>query len=167
MRGDIEETLLLLSRAGVRFIVVGGVAVVLHGFLRLTADLDLVLDLDEENVLRAMNALESAGFVPRAPVKLSDFATAEVRRRWIDEKNLQVFSLWSSDRPGFEVDLFVEEPFDFNEAWSSAEAIVVQGAEVRIVSIDHLIAMKRTAGRPHDLEDIAALETLRRQGETR
>ncbi|HEX2251636.1 MAG TPA: hypothetical protein VHQ65_00040 [Thermoanaerobaculia bacterium] len=66
MAGDIEQVLKALGRAEVRYLVVGGVAVVLHGYLRATADLDLLLALDEVNVRRAVSALEALGYRPRA-----------------------------------------------------------------------------------------------------
>lgn len=93
MANDIEATLLLLAREKVRFLVVGGVAVVLHGYLRLTADLDIVLALDAENVARAVAMLEREGFEPRAPVALQEFRDSETRARWAGEENMQVFSL--------------------------------------------------------------------------
>ena len=61
MVGAIERVIIELNRQDVRFLVADGVAVVLHGYLRTTADLDLVVQLDKENVLRALRALESPG----------------------------------------------------------------------------------------------------------
>lgn len=161
MDGDIESTLTLLDRSGVRFVVVGGVAVVLHGYLRLTADLDLVVELEESNLSRAVSAFSSGGFEPRAPVRLADFADAANRRRWVSEKNMQVLSLWNRARPGFEVDLFVEEPFDFGTVYDRALRLPLGGGEIRIAALDDLIVLKRAAARPRDLEDVAALEALR------
>ena len=68
---------------------------VLHGHLRTTADLDLVVALDEGNARRAIRALESLGFRPRAPVPASQFADATARAGWIESKGLPVFSMWS------------------------------------------------------------------------
>lgn len=68
MVGDNERALQALNSAGVRYLVVGGVAVVLHGHLRTTADLDLVVQLERENVLKAVRALAGLGYRPRAPV---------------------------------------------------------------------------------------------------
>ena len=107
----------VLAKARVRYLVVGGVAVVLHGHLRVTADLDLVVDLEPGNALSATKALASLGYRPRAPVALDQFADATQRRRWIEEKGLTVFSLWSPAAPGTEVDLFVREPFAFGEVY--------------------------------------------------
>jgi len=160
MVGDIERVLTALNRQNVRYLVVGGVAVVLHGYLRTTADLDLVVQLESENVLRALRALASLGYRPRAPVTAEDFADESLRESWIREKNLQVFSFWSRDSPRLEVDLFVREPFDFDAAYASTKEIPLESAFVRVVPRQLLIEMKRRAGRPRDLEDIEALEAL-------
>jgi len=165
MIGPIERLLGELSTADVRYLVVGGVAVVLHGYLRTTADLDLVLDLRADNVRKAVRLFEHRGFRPRPPVPLSAFAEEETRRQWVVEKNLQVFSLWHPSISGLEVDLFVEEPFPFDEAWARAAFVQVGKILVPVVSIDDLIDMKRAAGRVRDAEDIDALLRLKERNE--
>ncbi len=149
-----------LDRAKARYVVVGGLAVVLHGHPRLTADLDLVVDLSPGEAIRAVAALSRLGMIPRAPVRASDFADPEARKRWVDEKGMRVFSMHDPRRPLVEVDLFVEPPLPFEELWARAEEIVLEGSPVRVACIEDLIAMKRRAGRAKDLEDIAALEVL-------
>lgn len=167
MLGDIERVLAALNEAGVRYLVVGGVAVVLHGHLRTTVDLDLVVHLVPENVLRAVRALGTLGYKPRAPVAIEDFVDAEVRARWIREKGLKVFSLWSGQIPRLQVDLFVEEPFDFEGASSRALRVPLGTTEAPLLSRDDLIAMKRAAGRHGDLADVEALEAIAKRGEPR
>src|SRR5947208_3476940 len=94
MASDIEELLNALNAEAVRYLIVGGVAVVLHGYARATFDLDLVIDLEPSNLDRALRIFSSRGFHPRPPVAIEAFADADLRRLWIDEKNLRVFSLW-------------------------------------------------------------------------
>ena len=62
---------------------VGGMAVVAHGYGRMTADIDLVVQLKRDNILKALEALAALGFHPRAPVKAEQFADEETRKRWI------------------------------------------------------------------------------------
>jgi predicted nucleotidyltransferase len=162
MARRFEPVLHALNDAGVRYLVVGGVAVVLHGYLRTTGDLDLVIELQPENLLRALDALERAGFRPRPPVPLRSFADPDTRRSWIETKNLRVFSLWHADLPGFEVDLFVEEPFDFDQAWERRVTVQLGGTNATVVSLADLLSLKRRAGRARDLEDVDALEALAR-----
>lgn len=165
MVGEIETVLEALHRAHVRYLVVGGVAVVLHGYLRTTADLDLVIQMDRENILRAIEALTGIGYRPRVPVDPESLADAEVRRQWIRDKGLMVFSLWSSAHPGLEVDLFVEEPFDFDQVYSRALRVPLERVEITLIALDDLLDLKRRAGRPLDLQDVAALESIRTEAE--
>ncbi len=159
--GSIETVLVALNAAKVKYLIVGGVAVVLHGHLRTTADLDLVVQLTPENSKRAIDALSSIGFTSRAPVPSVQFADAAVRASWISDKGLLVFSLWSPKHPGLEVDLFVEEPFDFDEAFARAISVDLDTTSAMVVSIADLIMLKRKANRPIDLADIEALEALK------
>lgn len=161
MIGEIEAVLGALNGARVRYLVVGGVAVVLHGYLRTTADLDLVLQLEQANVVRAMRALEALGYRPRAPVALEDFAAADKREAWMRDKGLVVFSLWSPAHATLEIDLFVAEPFDFDTVYSRAVRVPLERTEATLIGLEDLIALKKQVGRPRDAEDVAALEALR------
>lgn len=145
--------------------VVGGFATVLHGHARLTADIDLVVDLAPDEARKAVEALTSLGFRPRAPVDPLAFADPAVRQQWVREKGMRVFSLWNPANPMLEVDLFAAHPVDFEELWNRAEIIKLTQTEVRIASIRDLIRLKRLAGRPQDLADIEALENILRRRE--
>lgn len=160
MSGRVEWVLASLERARVRYLVVGGVAVVLHGYLRTTLDLDLVLQLEQTNVERALEALAGLGFQPQAPVPLSSFADPQIRETWLREKNMTVFSLWHPEHPGFAVDLFVQEPFDFDAVYRRALRVPLQTTEATVVSREDLVAMKKAAGRALDLDDVTALSEL-------
>jgi hypothetical protein len=164
MTGEIEAVLGALNGASVRYLVVGGVAVVLHGYLRTTADLDLVVQLERGNALRAMRALEALGYRPRAPVGIEDFAAAENREAWMRDKGLTVFSLWSPAHASLEIDLFVAEPFHFDAVYSRALRVPLERTEAPLIGLDDLIALKKQVGRPRDVEDVAALEALRDAG---
>jgi hypothetical protein len=156
---SVETILAALNEARVRYLVVGGLAVVAHGHVRFTADLDLVLDPDRASLHRAIEALTILGYRSRAPVPFSDFEKPEKRSEWIREKGLTVFSLFSATHPTTEVDLFVEPPFDFERTYAQAVRLDVgQDVSATFVSRETLLEMKRRAGRPQDLADIAGLE---------
>lgn len=161
-RRSIESIVHALDQAGVRYLIVGGVAVVAHGHVRFTADLDLVLDPDPEAMRRAVEAIRTLDYRPRAPVAFEEFADAAARRRWAEEKGMTVFSLASPQHRATELDLFLEPPFDFEACHARAAVIeLADGASATFVSRDDLIALKRVAGRPQDLLDVQALESLR------
>lgn len=150
-----------LCAADVPFIVVGGLAVVIHGYGRQTLDLDLVIRLEPGVIRRAFAALASLGYRPRVPVTVDEFADAQQRSTWIREKGMTVLNFHSDQHPETPIDLFVTEPFDFGQEHAAAMVDeIAAGAPLRIVSLPTLIAMKRTVGRPQDLADIAELASI-------
>lgn len=156
----LVDILRALRDADVSFVVVGGVAVVLHGHPRMTADLDLAVDLSVDNVRQTLDALEALGLVPRLPVATDQFADPEVRRRWVEERNMTVFSMHDPDDPRRVVDIFADPPIDFSALRRDAQVMDVGGTRVHVASRAHLIQMKKLAGRAQDLADIEALHAL-------
>lgn len=163
LRGLYDDVYVALHGADVRYVVVGGTAVVLQGHVRMTVDLDLVLDLTRDSVLAAVTALQGLGLRPRLPVRAEQFADPETRREWVEQRNLLVFSFFDPDDSLREVDLFATEPLPFDELHDQADVVALAGVPVRVASKDHLLIMKRAAGRPHDLGDIAALEAMQEE----
>ena len=149
-----------LDRADVRYVVVGGLAVVLHGRVRATVDVDLVIDLAAEPARRAMAALQGLGLRPRAPVDAVEFADVATRRDWIENKHMQVFSFYDPANALREVDVFMDYPIDLEDLVAEAATIDYDGRRVQIASLRHLIQMKLAAGRPQDLDDVARLQEL-------
>ncbi len=152
-----------LNRAQVRYVVVGGLATVLQGHARLTADVDLVVDLSPVAARRTIEVLLALGFQPRLPVAAGDFADPEIRRHWIEGRGMRVFSLYDPANPLRSVDLFAEHPIEFEDLFRRAEVLPLRSTEVRVASIPDLIELKRLAGRPKDLDDIEKLEAIQRE----
>ena len=82
---SFEAIVRSFDEAGVRYLVAGGLAVNAHGYMRLTKDVDLVLDLRPDNVKRALHALDGLGYRPTVPVAAAQFADPEQRWRWMKE----------------------------------------------------------------------------------
>lgn len=145
----------------VRYLVAGGLAVNAHGYIRTTADIDIVIALDADNIQRAFRALAGLNYRPSVPVTADAFTQPEQRQRWQDEKHMQVLNFYSDDYPGASVDMFVYEPFDFTHEYERAlQGELLPGVVARFVSVPTLLEMKRTAGRPRDLDDIHHLRLL-------
>jgi len=155
---SVQSIIQALNHHRVQYLIAGGLAVVAHGYTRFTADLDLLLSVDSPNLQSAIAALQSLGYQPRAPVRFEDFANAANRQRWIAEKNMIVFSLWSPNHPATEIDLFVEPPVEFPAAFARRlDLEIAPGLTAHFCGFEDLIAMKTKAGRPRDQEDIAKL----------
>jgi len=71
--------------------------------------------------------------------------------------------MWSERVAGLEVDLFVEEPFEFEQGYARAVDVVLDSASAKVASLEDLLAMKRASGRPLDLADVEALEAIERK----
>ena len=106
-----------LNRHKVRYLLAGGMAVVAHGYGRMTYDIDLVIRLTPTNVRKAFAALNELGFKPRVPVTPAEFADPKLRSRWAREKNMVVLNFFQSAGDPLTVDLFVAEPFPFAAAY--------------------------------------------------
>jgi hypothetical protein len=154
---EFENIVRVLNAADVRYLVVGGIAVVAHGYGRVTFDLDVVLQLRPDNVIRAFGALNTLGYLPRVPVTAEQFAVEENRERWIREKGMTVLNLHSDRQRTTPVDVFVAEPFDFDATYARAIEQPCGGGVFRVVDLETLIRMKEAAGRPKDVDDVTHL----------
>jgi hypothetical protein len=135
--GDVFDR---LERDGVRYVVVGGVAIRLRGYERETRDLDLVVDAAPAEALRATQSLWAAGFVPAIPLPLSMLTVLRML-----------------DGAGRAVDVFARFPIPFEELWSGSERLRFGETTVRVASVADLIREKRYQGRPQDLRDVEGL----------
>src|SRR5574340_43223 len=105
----------------VRYALVGGVAMNLHGVPRMTMDVDIVVDFADENVRRLTEAVRALGLSPRAPVSLDELADPKARARWVKEKNMVAFSLVPSAPGGVPLDILVSLPVEPAEVVAKAE----------------------------------------------
>lgn len=155
-----------LDSAGVRYLVAGGLAVNAHGVLRFTKDLDVVVQLIPDNIVRAFAAFQQLGYQPSVPITAAQFADAGQRAGWIRDKGMQVLQFWSDAHRETPIDMFVHEPFEFEDEYANALMKPLRGSiQVRFVSLRTLIRMKEAVGRPVDLLDVEQLR-MRLQDDT-
>jgi hypothetical protein len=158
---SLEAIFLALQKAGTRYLVVGGLAVIAHGHRRFTHDLDLVLDFSSETTTNGLRALQSLGYRPRIPVDLLDFANPELRKQWQEEKGMKVFNIFSNQHQDVTIDLFPSEPFPFEVEYGHAVWYdLTSDLKIPVVSMERLIAMKLEANRPQDQIDVAKLKII-------
>ena len=155
---SFEALVAALEDAGVRYLVAGGLAVNAYGYLRFTKDVDLVVHLVPETIEAAFRALATLGYKPMVPIAAAQFADARLRESWIRDKGMQVLQFWSDQHRETPVDIFVSEPFPFEEEYENALVKPLYGkTPVRFVTIPTLIRMKEAADRPQDRIDIEHL----------
>lgn len=150
-----DRVLSALESHGVRYAIAGGYAVALHGAVRGTVDIDLVLQIDRKNLVAAETALKSLGLVSRLPIDAG--MVFDFRDEYVQHRNLKAWSFCNSNNPAELVDILMTH--DLKRF--TVKRLRAGGRPVPVIAIEDLIAMKKEAGRPQDLEDIRALERLR------
>ncbi|HMJ73321.1 MAG TPA: hypothetical protein VK471_08175 [Solirubrobacterales bacterium] len=157
---DIGELIAVLARHDVDYVVIGGVATQVHGHRRTTMDLDLTPDPNPENLRRLGAALVELDARP------ADSGVAEGEIPITDPERLAVAAIVPPLHTRHGQIHILKEPKGaraFDEMRERALVVDLDGNDVAIVSLDDLIRMKRAAGRPGDLDDIATLTEVERQ----
>jgi hypothetical protein len=150
------ELLQALSDEHVQYVLVGGLAVQLHGFLRSTFDIDLVLAMNDENLSRFIAVAQRYNLVPVNPVPIESLRNAGLIEQWHREEGMLAFSLREPHSGGNVVDVLVRPDVPYDRLMANAVAGELFGRKVWIAAIDDLLLMKRVANRPKDRLDIAA-----------
>lgn len=125
-----------------RYVVIGGIATILHGVPRATFDLDIFIEKSPENVKKLLDALLDAGLGTAGLTSIEDVLQNEIT----------IFK----DRIRIDVQTFTPG-LDFEDAWTNKKEIVYRGQIFYIVSKNDLMKSKKAAGRPIDLEDVRLL----------
>lgn len=150
-----------LNRATVEYVLVGGLALNLHGIERATLDVDLVVALEPGNLNRAIDVFRDLGLKPVAPVALDDARDPANLARWRDEKRMIAFGVRNPTAHTPTVDLLVHSPVPISTLLAGAVRKNLGGVEIPVAGIDDLIAMKTASGRTIDLADVRALNKLK------
>ena len=135
-----------LNRSGANYLVIGGIACILHGYVRATTDVDVLIERTLPNSERVLQALATVGY---------GFA-----REWAAEEILKRPVTVIGDDPA--VDVFtVAWKVKYEQAVKRSAVVEVDGVPIPLIAIDDLIETKRT-GRALDSADIEALEEIKR-----
>ena len=145
--------------------MIGGVAVNLYGYSRMTKDLDLMISFEKENVNKFIGLVNDLGYKPKVPVDLCELAEPIKRDYWKKEKNMQVFSVRNPDDEFEYIDVMIQDYVDFEKAYKNRKILADDKISVSVISIDDLINLKELAGRGRDLLDLKILRKLKEQEE--
>jgi hypothetical protein len=147
-----------LNAHNIDYLLVGGLAINLHGVPRMTMDVDLVIALNADNIAKLEACAKFLGLRPNVPVKLADLADASKREALFKKKHLIALSLIGEKPETPTVDIVIHHPLDFDKAYHNRIERDISGTPVMLASIDDMITMKKAAGRAQDLADIKHLE---------
>lgn len=150
----LKRVVQVFKRHKVRYALAGGYAVALHGAVRGTVDIDLVVVLTQSNLSAAQTALESMGLRSRLPVDARDIHA--FRKEFIKKRNLIAWSFCHPQNPAEIVDLIIT----CDLANLKPVSIRAMGLTLPVLSIADLIRMKEKSGRPQDREDVRALKAI-------
>jgi predicted nucleotidyltransferase len=154
---DFKALLRTLSESGVEFVLVGGVAAIVHGSTRLTVDVDAVYRRTRENIDRLVLALTPyRPYLRGAPPGLPFRWDAATITRGLN------FTL-TTDIGDLDLLGEITGGGGYDDLAAATLSIRVFGIECRCLTLDKLIEVKRAAGRPKDFEAIAELEAIREQ----
>ena len=142
-----EKLLAKLARADVKFIIVGGVAVALNGFVRTTEDVDILVEASPENITRFLNELGNFGEGHARELSPTDFSDSEGAIRIIEDFPLDVFTIMRGNR--------------YADLLGATKSTQIDDVDVRYLNAGALIALKRDSQRDQDRIDISALQSLK------
>lgn len=142
---DFKEFIASLNDKGVRYLVVGGYAVALHGHPRYTKDLDVWIEMNESNAARLLEALRQFGF-DSLGLEVQDFLVAD-----------QIMQL---GYPPCRIDLLVTlQGVEFGDCYASRTNVMIDEVSVDFIDLENLKRNKRATGRLQDLADVENLST--------
>ena len=139
---DFREFITALNNNEVEYILVGGYAVILHGYSRTTGDLDIWINKEKENYFNLVKAFKE--------FKMPVFDMTE--NNFLKNPELNVFTF---GRPPSAIDIMTDvKGLHFKEALKTSQIIEAGSLKVRVIGLNQLLKAKRAAGRHRDLDDI-------------
>ena len=160
---SMYDLLATLSSGKIDYVLVGGLAVTLHGYQRLTMDVDVVLALYDENLAKFVDCAKSANLKPVLPIPIDSLRDAALIDQWHREKGMLVFALRGTDMLATVIDVLVRPVVPFDELKRNAVTKLIGPLSIPVASIDDLIRLKTGTGRTKDVVDIEELRRIKRQ----
>lgn len=154
----IEDIFKTLKKHRVKYAVAGGVAVVLHGYIRFTHDVDLIIDFSKANVARFVAAMKELNFRPGVPINPLDLADTKKRRLWQMDKNAKTITFYQPAQSLLQIDVLLI--MELSRTVTIRKK--VGNFFVPVIDYEELIRMKRRANRLTDQIDIEKLKEIKK-----
>lgn len=161
MQNEYLQIFQALEKNDIRYLIVGGLAVNLHGPRRYTADIDILLALEAENLEKMTKVMHSLGYIERLPVDLATLSDVAQVKKWLKEKGMTAFTFLSNRGQRVDIDILAGHSLKFDEFDTRRVLIDAGGLMVPVISLDDLIELKKEANRGKDILDIEALLALK------
>lgn len=145
----------------VDYVLIGGLAISLHGIERATMDIDVTVAMTPGNLAALVEMARGLGMTPALPVPLEALSDLDQLALWHRERNLEAFALRAPGLSGVTLDVLLYPPVDYAQLRGRAVTFQAGNVPVVVASIDDLIALKQAVGRPIDLADIEHLKRLK------
>ena len=144
LESDFVDFLKLCNLNEVKYLVIGGYAVSIHGYPRSTKDLDVLIQMSEENAEKMKKVIDDFGF---ASLKLTK------------EDFLKPDFVTQLGQEPIRIDILNDiDGLDYEEAWRNRRMVNYEGVQIPFIGYNELLQIKAIAGRPQDLADISKLE---------
>lgn len=150
----------VLNTHKVKYLVCGGLAVNIYGIPRMTADVDILLEFTENNLTNFENAVKQLLLQNSIPISIKTFINKEEREKAKSEKNLIAYSYFSNQSGFMNLDVLLDVPLEFDLMWQNKTIKKIKETHINIVSVEHLIALKKYANRIQDKNDVILLSKL-------
>lgn len=150
----------VLNTHKVNYLVCGGLAVNIYGIPRMTADVDILLEFTENNLSYFENAVKQLMLQNSLPISIKTFINKEEREKAKHEKNLIAYSYFSNQSGFMNLDVLLDVPLEFDVMWNNKTIKTIKETHINIVSVEHLIALKKYANRIQDKNDVILLSKL-------
>jgi predicted nucleotidyltransferase len=139
---DFREFIELLNKNNVRYIIIGGYAVVYHGYVRSTNDIDIWIDIREDNIKNVLKALDDFGF-SSLNLKEEDFSPNQIIQLGYPPNRIDLITTPAG--------------IDFDTCYQSREQVTIDKILINIVNLENLLKLKKASNRTRDLADIEEL----------
>jgi hypothetical protein len=149
-------------KKGIKYLIVGGLAVNLYGVPRVTKDIEVIISMDENNILKTNEILEKLNYKPKQPVDPDQLANKKILKNWIKEKNLKAFSSYNKSENYKTIDILIDHPLNFENSYQNKIIKKVKPIEIYLAPLNDIITIKRISGRKQDISDIKLLERIKR-----
>lgn len=157
---DYYEIFKRFNELKIDYIVVGGLAVNLHGVPRMTYDIDIMIKLNKRNLSKLINQLLKWGYRLKIPLNPLELTDERKLKKWTEEKNLKAINFYNEKEPLAEIDIVLTSPIPYEKLKSNSVYIKLFDQKIPVIGLKDLIYIKSRTGRAQDKADVESLKKI-------